>query len=357
MTPSPVPSPDQQPTVTFLRADARRIPLASQSVDLIVTSPPYWRKRDYGFVEQIGQEQTVTDYIDSLVRALNEWKRVLKSSGSLFINLGDTYRGGRLAGMPSRFEIAAVDNGWVVKNRIVWAKRGGIPEPSQRKLASRHEYIFHLVLDERNYYYDLFGLAERISEGSNPGDVWRLRRERRNNEHLAPFPSELVERAITLACPSVVCSCCGAASTRLVRRTTRLNVKRPQARRAMELFQQHGLSEAHILAIQATGISDAGKSLHFQNGAGQNSEEVQRLAREAKKALGGYFREFTFPVRETTGWHTCDCNCMTIPGVVLDPFVGTGTTLSVAHKLGRSAIGSDLVQYSSLSDLLATLSA
>jgi hypothetical protein len=110
----------------------------------------------------------------------------------------------------------------------------------------------------------------------------------------------------------------------------------------MELAREHRLTAEHIAAIQATGVSDAGKALLFQNGTGRNSAEVRRLAAEAKAVLGGYFREFTFAKRRTVGWTECECAAPTVPGVLLDPFMGTGTALQAAYALGRSAIGVDL---------------
>ncbi len=107
----------------------------------------------------------------------------------------------------------------------------------------------------------------------------------------------------------------------------------------MELARERGLTPAHINAIQATGITDAGKAQQYQNGTGRNAAEVQRLAAEAKAALGGYFREFTFAKKRTVGWTLTDEPI--VPGVVLDPFMGTGTTLRVAEQMGRSAIGID----------------
>ena len=121
-----------------------------------------------------------------------------------------------------------------------------------------------------------------------------------------------------------------------------LDTSRPQARRAMELVAEKGLTEAHIAAIQATGISDAGKAMRTQTGTGKNSAAVQRLAAEAKAALGGYFREFTFAKRVSTGWTDCGCGGPYRPGIVLDPFSGTGTTLRAAASAGRSAYGIDL---------------
>jgi hypothetical protein len=110
----------------------------------------------------------------------------------------------------------------------------------------------------------------------------------------------------------------------------------------MELAQSAGLTPAHIAAIQATGISDAGKALRVQTGTGKNAVDVQRLAAEAKAVLGGYFREFTFAKKETVGWTKCECKKGFQQGIVLDPFAGTGTTLRVAAAMGRVGVGVDL---------------
>jgi len=108
------------------------------------------------------------------------------------------------------------------------------------------------------------------------------------------------------------------------------------------LASEKGLTPDHIAAIQATGISDAGKARLTQNGTDRNADRIRRLAVEAKQMLGGYFREFTFAKKRSVGWTKCACNVDFVPGVVLDPFSGTGTTLDVAVRMGRSAIGVDL---------------
>jgi DNA modification methylase len=335
------PAPDRKPTQKIFHGDARRLPLKDQTVDLIATSPPYWKKRDYGVEGQIGQEATATAYTESIIDCLKEWRRVLRPTGSVFLNIGDTFHKRTLAGIPARVEAAAGDDGWVIRNRIIWAKTTGMPEPAQTRLANRHEYIIHLVA-QHDYYYDLFGYSEAIGNGANPGDVWQFNPGRHMGKHLAPFPTEIVRRAILLACPYTVCKACGEPRRRIVRRTMDLDPSRPQAKRAMEIAEEAGLTPEHIAAVQATGVSDAGKALQMQTGTGRNAAEVRRLAADAKLVLGGYFREFTFARRETTGWTKCSCGTTQLPGVVLDPFMGTGTTLSTALKMGRSAIGVDL---------------
>ena len=331
-----------EPTLTFSAGDARATGLADDSVDLVVTSPPYWNKRDYGHSDQIGLEATPQAYVTAILDCLEEWKRVLRPHGSVFLNVGDTYHNKSLVGIPGRIEWDAVDKaGWSVRNRIIWAKESGMPDPVKNRLANRHEYVIHLTY-KRDYYYDLLGYAAAVGNGANPGDVWTINPERNTGEHLAPSPRELVRRAVLLAAPQQVCATCLVPRRRVVERTAQLDASRPQARRAMELAQAAGLTAAHIRAIQAFGVSDVGKATKFQNGTGRNSVEVQRLAAEAKLVLGGYFREFTFAKKATVGWTDCG-HGTPARGVVLDPFAGTGTTLKTANTEGRDAVGVDLV--------------
>lgn len=331
----------RKPKKKIVTGDARATGLPANSVDLVVTSPPYWQKRDYGHDDQIGQEPTPQGYVAAMMDCLREWERVLRPTGSIFLNVGDTYYKKSLVGIPGRIEAEAVDHGWLVRNRIIWTKDGGMPEPARNRLANRHEYVIHLA-PKQSYYYDLHEYSEKYGNGANPGDVWHINPERNMSAHLAPYPQDLVRRAVMLGCPHQVCTTCGKPRTRVLERTRILDPNRPQARRAMELADEAGLTDEHIRAIQATGVSDVGKATKFQSGTGRNSKTVQALAAEAKEVLGGYFREFTFAKKVTIGWTDCGHGTPS-RGVVLDPFVGTGTTLNVALNLGRDAVGVDLV--------------
>ncbi len=325
----------------FFQADARKISLAEDSIDLILTSPAYWQKRDYETKKQLGQEKTVRGYISALVQIMNGWKPILKKSGSVFLNIGDSYKNGCLLEIPSLLAAQAVRAGWKLRHRIVWEKPNSTPHAASRRLALREEYILRFTLSD-NYYSDLEGYKEKFG---SVGNVWRINPANHQGEHLAPFPEELVERILYLSCPKYVCATCGKPFVRQIEATAELDESRVQARRALEIFNQSDLTFEHIKAIQAVGISDAGKAIKFQNGAGKNGEEVRRLALEAKEVLGGYFREFTFAKKRTAGWLGCDCKKAIQPGIVYDPFAGTRTTLRVAERLGLSAIGSDLKNY------------
>lgn len=332
-----------EPEFTFTSGDARRTGLPDNSVDLIVTSPPYWNKRDYGHTEQIGLEPTPDAYVAAIMECLEEWRRILRPHGSIFLNVGDTYFNKSLIGIPGQIEWQAAKSKWLIRNRIIWAKESGMPDPVKNRLANRHEYIVHLTSNP-NYYYDLVGYSEEFGNGANPGDVWTINPERNMGQHLAPFPRELVRRAIKLAAPEQICATCEVPRRRVIERTAELDPTRPQARRAMELAKEKGLTPEHIRAIQAFGVSDVGKATKFQNGTGRNTLEVQRLAAEAKLALGGYFREFTFAKKRTIGWTDCG-HGTPARAVVFDPFAGTGTTLKTAADEGRNAIGVDLVPH------------
>jgi site-specific DNA-methyltransferase (cytosine-N4-specific) len=163
--------------------------MPSESIDCVITSPPYWQLRDYGWSGQWGLESTYVEYLERLWKLMNELKRVLKNTGTVWINLGDTYFGsgngsGQKSGngngkrplvvapktpnnhpdnglkhkcqvlIPHRFAIGCIERGWLVRNDIIWAKPNGMPESVKDRFYKRHEHIFLLTKSE-NYYFDL----------------------------------------------------------------------------------------------------------------------------------------------------------------------------------------------------------
>ena len=187
----------RDPLAQLYVAPADALPIPDNSVDLIVTSPPYWKKRDYGVAGQIGNEPTPDAFVESLLRCMTEWKRVLRPTGSLFLNIGDSYYKKTLLNIPGMVEQAAVADGWLCRNRIIWSKLTGMPEPAKDRLANRYEYIIHLTMSHA-YYYDTRGYCEHLGVEATPGDVWEFPPDRSLSPHLAPYPKELVRRAMVL---------------------------------------------------------------------------------------------------------------------------------------------------------------
>lgn len=164
--------------------------------------------------------------------------------------------------------------------------------------------------------------------------------------HYAVWPPELCRLLIDEMCPRRVCITCAEPSRRALSAVTLDSYRsstRPQTVKAVALADKHGLTDDHIAAIRAFGTSDAGKAPTLNSGAGKNTDEVKALAAEAKAVLGGYFREFvqTTTAERTSTWSDCGHDTWR-PGLVLDPFVGSGTTLEVATGMGREATGIDL---------------
>jgi DNA modification methylase len=159
----------------IIRVDARRLPLRDACVDCVVTSPPYFGLRDYGHAGQIGLESTPDAFMAAFVGVFREVRRVLKGSGSLWLNLGDSYAqrgiGGKrpdgfkakdLLGIPWMVAFALRADGWYLRSDIIWAKPNPMPESVTDRPTKAHEYLFLLTKRER-YFYDAAAIAEPVS--------------------------------------------------------------------------------------------------------------------------------------------------------------------------------------------------
>jgi DNA modification methylase len=207
-----------------LLGDCREVlrTIDAESVQCVVTSPPYWSMRDYGVRGQLGLEDTPADYIANLRAVFREVARVLRSDGTLWLNLGDTYaQGGRgsigssstlngkryvidesrkamavrgatyrkpppgfkpkdLMGLPWRVALALQEDGWFLRSDIIWHKPNPMPESIRDRPTKSHEYLFLLSKSER-YLYDWAAIAEPIlyPEESTPEDLGRAFTRRR----------------------------------------------------------------------------------------------------------------------------------------------------------------------------------
>lgn len=227
-------------TQRIIRGDARAVlgSLPGASVDLTVTSPPYFRHRDYRVEGQIGREATVEDYVGKLGNVLKELLRVTAETGACFFVVGDTYRNKKLLLVPHRIALAADELGWTVRNDLIWSKLDPPPESPRNRWRSAHEHVLFLTRSGGKYKFHADAIRvpyadatvkrwgngqvyggpkseERSSprdsrmrhgrkfqlnpKGCLPTDVWSLPAGDSSARHYATFPDRLV-RPIILAC-------------------------------------------------------------------------------------------------------------------------------------------------------------
>jgi site-specific DNA-methyltransferase (adenine-specific) len=235
------------PMNSILRGDAlpTLAKLPDEAVDCIVTSPPYFQQRDYaGSPQQVGGERTPAEYVERLTAIFSEAQRVLKSSGSLWLVIGDKYVNNRLLGMPWRVALALGDAGWMLRADIIWHKPNAMPSSAKTRPTIDHEYIFFFT-KTADYYYNAdairephvtfsaesrmkggrnhFGKRDGTPEagknggqnnlhdgrwdqafhplGRNKRTVWKIPLSKFREAHFAVFPEPLVETCILAGCP------------------------------------------------------------------------------------------------------------------------------------------------------------
>lgn len=140
--------------------------MPARSVHCCITSPPYYALRDYGVDGQIGLEESPAEFIARLVEVFREVRRVLRDDGTCWVNMGDSYRlDKQLMGMPWRLALALQDDGWYLRQDIIWHKPNPMPESTRDRCTKAHEYLF-LLSKSRRYRFD----AEAIREPANHRD-------------------------------------------------------------------------------------------------------------------------------------------------------------------------------------------
>ena len=261
----------QDEAVTLHLGDSLNVlrTMPDQSVDCCVTSPPYFGLRDYGTEGQYGLEASPAEYVETMRALFAEVRRVLADDGTLWLNIGDSYAntsgggptsssstlrgnghvgGGpkvkattgaavarrdglpskNLLGIPWRVAFALQDDGWILRNDIIWSKPNAMPESVTDRLSTRHEHLFMFSKSTR-YWFDLDPIREphvstpdreggnalrgqkamrpvgpnsgAYSEGGrNPGDVWTIATQPFPGAHFAVMPAELARRAVVAGC-------------------------------------------------------------------------------------------------------------------------------------------------------------
>lgn len=230
--------------------------IEKNSIDCIVTSPPYFWLRDYGYDGQIGLEDTIGEYIQNISEVTGGLQQALKPSGLLFLNIGDTYYSGKgesqgvdkksskrrfglravdksgglglnikpksLIGIPWRVATEMISNGWILRSTIIWYRKSSLPESVKDRPKRSYEFVF-MFSKSKKYYFNKHPLIAAEQE-----DMWTITaRPKVSNLSTAPFPDELVERCLSIGCPeggTVLDPFVGSGTTMRVALEKNLNV-------------------------------------------------------------------------------------------------------------------------------------
>lgn len=328
--------------------------LPSESVHCVVTSPPYWGLRDYGVEGQIGLEPTPAEFIAKLVTVFREVRRVLRSDGTCWINMGDSYAndgkwGGSTGGkhasglhgntsvgrtkthtglkpkdlmmMPHRLAIALQDDGWWVRQDIVWSKPNPMPESVRDRCTKSHEYIFLLTKSER-YYYNADAIKEPVV--GDP-DAPRNRWDTKDYDVPGQKPQKRTSRGVGFGHGT------DAAQRHRGRVRTAGNVNPAKSQIAYEEGDNRHRTKAGLLAYAQRTRSDT-SDLEL---SGRNKRSVWMMATHSFPEA--HFATFPPELPETCIKAGCPPD-----GIVLDPFFGAGTTGLVADRLQCDCIGIEL---------------
>lgn len=290
--------------------------LKNNSIKCVITSPPYYKARNYGNTDQIGLEETPEKYVESLVNVFEGLKDKVTSDGNLFVNLGDKYdKNKSLMLIPSLFAIKMIENGWILRNKIIWYKPNHQPSPVKDRLTNTYEEIFHFT-KQRKYYYDLDSIRIPIEYNEREGEKAHKRFKERIEQ------SDLSEEQKSLAMEELI----------RLHKEKRIN---KDARLKLKGSHKTLFGGDSNLSGRAKELETKGFYFHCNNPKGKNLGDLLSVNIKSHKGI----HEAIFP------------EDLVVPlikvgsgegDIVLDPFAGTGTTCRVAEDLGRVGLGVEL---------------
>jgi DNA modification methylase len=314
----------------FIHGDALTVlkNFPEQSIDCCITSPPYWGKRQYG-AGGIGMENDYHDYIESLCSVFKELHRVLKNTGSFWLNIGDSYFKKNLLGIPWRIVIELTDRqGWTLRNEVIWNKIKGGPDNALDKLGNVHEKIFHFVKSPTGYYYDVDSIRSnpqkaKIVNGSvvSATGVHGVRYKRQIELSTALNDTERQHAQNALNCILDEIREGKLADFRMVIRGQ----------------QRTTHSDSTKVSGRAKELRDKGFYFLKYHPGGCKPRDVWDILPEDTQNRETHYAPFPEDLCKIPIIATCPEH-----GIVLDPFAGTGTAMLVAKNLGRKSIGIDI---------------
>jgi site-specific DNA-methyltransferase (adenine-specific) len=302
--------------------------IPDNSVDCIITSPPYWGHRLYSG-GGIGLEDTYSEYIDNLTKITEELYRVLKPTGSFWLNIGDTYRNKNLLGVPWRVAINMMDKQkWVLRNSVIWNKHKGGLDSSKDKLRNIHENIFHFVKDEKKYFYD----TSKIRSDARKSIV-------KNGTVISATGVSGVryKRQIEL---STALSDDEKSNAFVVLNTVLDRIKNSEIadfRMIIRGQQRTTHSDSEKVSGRAKELAQKGFYFLFYHPDGTLPGDVWEIIPEDTQKRKEHYAVYPEDLCKIPILATCPIN-----GIILDPFSGSGTTSLVAIKHKRKSIGIDI---------------
>ncbi|MBR4846168.1 MAG: site-specific DNA-methyltransferase, partial [Bacteroidaceae bacterium] len=141
--------------------------MVSNSIDVIVTSPPYFNLRDYGVDAQIGMEGSSDEYLDNLMEIFNEAYRILKPTGSCWVNIDDVYSNQSLSCIPDKFKIRMVEHGWLCRNEIIWHKPNAMPSSAKTRFNNDYEKFFFFTKSKKYYFETQYEPCKSVAPKSH----------------------------------------------------------------------------------------------------------------------------------------------------------------------------------------------
>lgn len=312
----------------FIQGDSLDIlkSFPNESVDCCVTSPPYWQKRQYEN-GGIGLENTPEEYIDNLFSIIREVKRVLKTTGAFWLNIGDSYHKKSLQAIPWKIAIKMLEDGWILRNDVIWYKHKGGLSPNKDRFGSVFEDFFFFVKSDK-YYFDADSIRSKPREAQvKNGAVVSATgvsgiRYKRQIELSTSLNAEEKENALQQL--EVVLN----------------RIKKGELsdfRMVIRNEQRTTHSDSTKLSGRAKELKDKGFYFLFYNPKGTMPNDVWDIIPEDTQHRKMHFAPYPEELCIIPIKSTCPKE-----GIVLDPFSGTGTTLKVAFELGRKSIGIDL---------------
>lgn len=306
--------------------------IPQESVDCVITSPPYWNQRDYevGDGERrrlLGGEASHLDYVSNLARTFSQVKRVLKKEGSLWLNLGDKYVNKNLMGLPWRVAIALQDDGWILRNDIIWDQMKGTQSAGDR-LRDIYEHIFHFVKQKKYYYAaDEIRIQPPVRASNRNGTMVsatgvsgkKYRQQIEDSTELSMPEKSQALQALEDAIEEM-------------RRGEIVDF-----RMTIRGYQRTFHSDNGEVSGRAKELESKGHFILKMRANGHLPSDIWRIVPEDKWRKDAHYAVFPEELLINPVKATCPPG-----GIMLDPFCGTGSAPCAALQLGRRAIGIDI---------------